>query len=165
MLHRLRNFTWLDISMEVSKRWLNFHFWDFKCSTRTTEWLTMKCFDGRSRLTRITQPPDRRKLLIWAISRWWPSARGQHGKQGLLLTRVSRQGYRTEACFCFTHKDTCSNTHLKLIGDKHIDLLVSAAVNYVYCCEAAQDLENCSLTGWVELSVDNECHPRGMRRD
>ena len=38
-------------------------------------------------------------------------------------------------------------------------MLVSAAVNYIYCHEAAQDLENCSLTGSVELSVDNEYHP------
>lgn len=100
--------------------------------------------------------------LICSLSRWWPSGCSWNGIMGLLLKRkVPRPGYR-DTC---KDKDTCSNTLLKLIRDKHADLPVSAAVKVVHCSKAAQDLKNCSLTGSAVSCADNKSHPWGMWRD
>ena len=69
-----RNFTRLDISMEANKQWLNFHFWVLSAALlRPSGWQWSVLMAGHVWL-QLHGHQTEGNLLIWAISRWWPSA-------------------------------------------------------------------------------------------
>lgn len=85
--------------------------------------LATNCFDHRWRLATVTVARSLR-VIIWVISRWWPSTPGWHDAQGLLLTSVLQKLSHCDYCL-WQFYASCTQRHLQQHptetsgGDKH----------------------------------------------